>query len=185
MNNPEEPITLAASSPAGDDAFAKGLTVTAFVDKTTDYDKNNYAYWAFVDFTWTKQPVIRLTDTLAMAWDGQYKGIANTLSAHYMGMVNGQLVPSKTPIKGPNQDLYGIQSDFKMQSTGSQMGGIEQKIVTPKKNKGNIGKFQAKYIHNLVPPVLGSIAIKAASISVPSSWAYQEFVVNFNNKVGN
>ncbi|WP_147554224.1 hypothetical protein [Bacillus testis] len=82
-----------------------------------------------------------------------------------------------------SQELYGIVGEYFLGKSTWQAGGISQDIRVPISKNGLTSKFQGKYVHVLIP-FTGSVSLGPASVDVPSAWSTQEFVLDFNLKIG-
>lgn len=157
------------------------LSVSAFVDLSTT-NSVEYTYYAFLDFAWDEPATVQWTDHLGLAWDNRFIGLANTLTdylawTHILGnnWVTGSLTPS--------QEIYGIKGRFLVPNSGTILGGISQQVKVPVRYKNETAKFQAKYVHTLVP-FTGAINLGPASVNVPTGMLCQEFVLDFNLNIG-
>jgi len=165
----------------GDDYNDEKLSVSAFVDKSSS-NTTEYSYQAFLNFTWSDYADLQWTDNVAIAWDDRFTGVTNSLDGFYsyLHVFNNNFVSAKMDT---SQNLYGISGKFLLPNTYFLTGGLSQNIKVPVKYKNETGKFQAKYIHSLIP-FTGSVSIGKASVTVPTSWLCQEFVLDFNIKIG-
>lgn len=178
----QSPMTLATTSYAGDSYEDNNISVNAYVDKTTSSNSaTEYAYKAFLDFSWFDTPAINFTDQIGLAWDNRFIGLANTLDDYYTYLYAQQYMYSKSI--DTDQELYGFKGKFTLERSAFQVGGMSQTIKVPTKYKNQTGKFQAKYVHALIPFNIG-IGIGAASVEVPTDFASQEFVLDFNLTIG-
>ncbi|PAD23235.1 hypothetical protein CHH55_23180 [Niallia circulans] len=158
------------------------LSVSAFVDKSSS-NATEYSYRAFLNFTWSDYADLQWTDNVAIAWDNRFIGVTNSLDGFYsyLHVFNNNYVSAKMDT---SQNLYGISGKFLLPNTYFMTGGLSQDIKVPVKFKNETGKFQAKYIHSLIP-FTGAVSIGKASVNVPTGWLCQEFVLDFNIKIGN
>ncbi|UYG93175.1 hypothetical protein [Cytobacillus firmus] len=166
---------------AGDSYEDAKLSVSAFVDKSST-NSIEHTYWAFLDFMWTESPTAQLTDHIGLAWTQEFKGLANSLDGYlsWAHILESNIVTGNI---NPSQELYGIKGKFLVPDSDFITGGISQQIVAPRKYDTDLGKFQAKYVHTLVP-FTGAINIGPAAVNVPTEWLTQEFVLDFNIRVG-
>ena len=153
------------------------LVFSAFVDKSKTVG-SEYEYAAFVDFNWKKMASVAFFDEIALAWDNRFIGLAKTLDGYYISGSGSQGDKLKK-----DQELYGISARFVLIKTLNLSGGISQNIRVGTNYKGKTGKFQAKYVHTLIP-FPGSVSIGPASVDVPAGWSNQEFKLDFNLKIG-
>ena len=181
FSNTKTSLASISSYDNGDDYNDEKLSVSAFVDKSSS-NTTEYSYQAFLNFTWSDYADLQWTDNVAIAWDDRFTGVANSLDGFYsyLHVFNNNFVSAKMDT---SQNLYGISGKFLLPNTYFLTGGLSQNIKVPVKYKNETGKFQAKYIHSLIP-FTGSVSIGKASVNVPTSWLCQEFVLDFNIKIG-
>lgn len=173
-------MSLNSLSSGGDSYADDKLSVSAFVDKSSS-NSVEHTYWAFLDFMWSKKPSAQWTDHVGLAWDKRFTGVANTLDGYltYTHILNNNYVNGNI---NPSQSLYGIQGKFLVPDSGFITGGISQEIKAPVRYTSDLGKFQAKYVHTLMP-FTGAINIGPAAVNVPTDWLTQEFVLDFNVRI--
>ncbi|MFP3512966.1 hypothetical protein SB775_25840 [Peribacillus sp. SIMBA_075] len=166
--------TLAGTDTHEDDK----LLFSAFVEKSRTVG-SEYEYAAFLDFTWKKTASMAFYDEIALAWDNRFIGLAKSLSGYYVSPSGNQ--GSKL---SKDQELYGITARFPLiKAVSGVMGGISQDIRVGTNYKGKTGKFQAKYVHTLIP-FPGSVSLGPASVDIPAGWSNQEFTLDFNLTIG-
>lgn len=182
FGNPKTSLASISSFDNGDYYEDNKFSVSAFIDKSSS-NATEYSYQAFLNFTWSDYADLQWTDNVAIAWDERFIGVANSLDSFYsyLHIFNNNFVSAKMDT---SQNLYGISGKFLLSNTYFMTGELSQEIRVPVKFKNETGKFQAKYIHSLIP-FTGAVTIGNASVNVPTGWLCQEFVLDFNIKIGN